>query len=626
MPPKGEFEITYLGWDGKQRVPCAGLDYSAPYNCLPQNSLAPGTVNTQSINGFLCSSPLLGSSPFTGGDTILSTDTVLGISPFTIQNTNGSTSLIATVIVTLTAVYVSYPTNPSSPSPVTVGPSNLKKVYTWNFGETDINLAFVIPGQTVSFVQVEGTLYFTGLMFNGIYSIVSALAVPESTFTFTRATSYVCAAYLFMLDGYMCAASCRFPTGGGTGNIVSPTIAWSVPGGFTTWDPTVDARAGYNQLDDVSDRITGVATEGRSAFIFRLYGITEQDPNLGSNAGLQPFIWYHLWASPQGVGAVDNTVAQYGEVSCFLSSDNVYSISLSGGVQQIGSKIISKINTSNRSIGAYLLEVNPNTMGTPYTYHFFASFVVMGGQLHYLLNYSWSYNNQFAPEIAAGAYVYDLNVGEQSWHLWDLTQYVPQASGDSTFTGFTTPIVQVYEVDAVTITGGFFYSYAPVFILCGGTSVGETLNPVFQFIPLRSTTAIWQQIYAQVLAPLYPTIEMPQTTLVFRGETVSSGHKITLRRVRIQADNVANVVSQQTSQIAQVKAQGENQSILSPPVNLTPKATGAPIQTYYADAVLSDEVVQVSITTPSTAYWAQLCTFRLAHVSFIGVDPSGSTA
>jgi len=55
---KGEFEVAYGG-------PWGGLDYSRPYNTLEANSLAPGSVNTQAINGFQCSSPWIATSPYT---------------------------------------------------------------------------------------------------------------------------------------------------------------------------------------------------------------------------------------------------------------------------------------------------------------------------------------------------------------------------------------------------------------------------------------------------------------------------------------------------------------------------------------------------------------------------------
>jgi hypothetical protein len=386
--PKGDFETVYLGWDGNsgQRVPCGGLDYTAPYNSLAQNSLAPGTVNTQTINGVLCSSPPMAAPPWTQ---VLSGQNYIGIFPLSFQDQ--TTGLIGTTIVIVTDQNVYFTQNAGvySPTLTQLNLDTLQLLNTWGSG--DIDTSFNLPGQPVSYVQVENTLYFTGLMFNGIYSVTYNSGGFYS-FTFSQATDYVSAGYLFLLDGYMCAAQCRFPGGGGTGTSILPTIAWSVPGGFTTWDPTVNPEAGYNELPDVSDRITGVDTTGRSAFIMRLHGITQQDPNLGSGAGLQPWVWYHLWASPQGIGAYDNSVAQFGEVAFFLSSDNVYAISLSAGVQPMGQKIIPKINRDALVVGGHLNPLLTNSESIPYAstpYFYYGSIVEISGELHYLLTFSW---------------------------------------------------------------------------------------------------------------------------------------------------------------------------------------------------------------------------------------------
>jgi len=624
---KGEFEVVYLGWDGKQRVPCAGLDYTSPYNNLPQNALAPGTTNTQTINGVLCSSPAISSSPFTAGSLPSSSEIVLGTFPGTVTTPDGIQTGVCTIIVTSVAVYASEPSNPSGSPPATVGAERLTKLHTWS---GDINDGLVVPGQSVGFVQVLDTVYFSGYMFLGIFSIQIVQGVaPDISFTFATATDYVCSPYLFVLDGYMCTAGAAFPTGGGTGTAVLPTIAWSVPGDYTEWDPMSNPQAGYNELPDVSDRITGVSPQGRSAIIFRLRGLTQQDPNLGPGAGLEPFVWYHLWASPQGIGAYDNTVAQFGEIAVFRSSDNIYSISMTGGLTQVGTKIIPKINFDQARYGSYLATPAFNVIGLTVTgtVTYLASIVEISGELHYLLVMTWIPNTTFGIEVQPGSYVYDLNIADQTWNFWDLTQYFAATSTSPVFTTITSPIVQVKQVEVVATASSpsGFCVYSPTFYLFGA-QVSGSLTPIGQFIPAAYNNGNVSLVYSQVLSPLYSIIEIPKTTLVFRGETISAGHKITWRRMRLQNDGVSLV--SQTSQLVNTTMIGSNQQLVAPNVNVYPKNTGAPIQTYYADGNLSDEMIQCNMTTTVGAIgaqWASMATFRFTHVSFIGIDSTGTT-
>lgn len=91
-----------------------------------------------------------------------------------------------------------------------------------------------------------------------------------------------------------------------------------------TWDPTVNVGAGFNDMLDVPDVITGLMTIGRVGYIFRQNGITEISP---TGVGTAPFDFNHLWASQQGVGSVyPDTIAQYGQYGVFVANDNVYQL------------------------------------------------------------------------------------------------------------------------------------------------------------------------------------------------------------------------------------------------------------------------------------------------------------
>lgn len=104
-------------------------------------------------------------------------------------------------------------------------------------------------------------------------------------------------------------------------------VRWSANGIPNVWDPTVNTTAGYDDLLEVPDSITGVLAIGSQvAYIFRTNGITEQTV---TGSAVNPFNFNHLWASKRGIGNVFiNSVAAYGSVGFFISSVNIYQVSI----------------------------------------------------------------------------------------------------------------------------------------------------------------------------------------------------------------------------------------------------------------------------------------------------------
>ena len=651
---KGDQEVLYFG-PGQL---CGGLDYSLPYNCLPQNSLAPGTINTSQINGFVTSSPWVADSPW--NTTVWQpTEFVLGF--FTL-NTNFSfnTPVLTfpacrqTIIVTTIAVYVqSGPNLFPLGTPVSPARSFLFNAHTWAAPEISVGLA--VPGNAVSFIEINGTVYFTGIMLNGIFSITFGVGVG---FTFAQATNYVCGYYIGELAGRMFVAQCRFPGGGGTGVGTLPTVAWSGPGQYSgsgaldPWNPANGLGGGFNLLADVPDQISGIATMGRSAIIFRLQGLSQMDP---TNSGLQPFTFYHLWASDKGVGAYQGTVAQFGYTAYFRSSDNVYSLNLASGPQPIGPKIIAKMNSDLRTVA--------NTLGFPGTsvgpwYWHFGSIVTVAGEQHYLLTFSaMTLTTDGNYGVNVTAFVYDYNVTEGCWHQWDLQKYIQQNGNASSLVGFSCPIYQCneqIEVFAVPPSNPTFGSLGNDFILVGAfNSYGTT--GAFQPTGIPAQFVFYdydfnsQWITLQSL--LYPPLEIPITTITFRAEILALGHKLISRRVRLQADNAPIVPSayiktlksgaqQQarctwvgtlpgntvTATVNWTRASGPVAAVPYMQGNYPPE--GSAIQTYYADMVLNDEMIQTSLLSfidDPLNPWNSLPAFRLCSVSLLATDPKGST-
>lgn len=638
MPAKGDLEIVYGS-------PWGGVDFSRPYNVLDPQFLAPGSINTSQINGFLTSSPWLASSPYS--NVFAGNEFPIGFFKGNVTNQFFFTPA-PTIVVTNLAVYYS---SANSFTGSALNPFVLNLLHTW--APAEINAGFLAPGNDVSFQEVAGIVYFTGLMLNGIFSVNLNPGFPG---IFATATTFVSAAYLIELGGYLFAAECRFPTGGGTGTSVLPTVAWSGPGQYSgsgasdPWNPVNQLGGGFNQLSDVPDTITGLAGIGRSALIFRNNGVSQCDPNPGtSNSGLQPFTFYHLWASAQGVGAYPGTVAQFGQTVYFRSSDNVYSISISGGLQPVGPRIIAKINADERASksgeGATFI-----TSGAP-SYWYFSSIVVIGGQLHYWLCFS-AYNvNPVTLSQQFTALVYDYNIAENAWHVSDFSSYLQASGTPQPFLCFSCRPAQITEQTQTRVLGtGVTDALYPQFILVGAYTGLGTVNAAQQFGVIDQLVP-WDYDFASQWinafnASLYPPLAMPPTTIVFRAEVISLGHKTTQRRLRIQADNAPlpsfAAGSQQqgtvtltgslpqnvrTGAIQWTRHSGAGGTVPYMQGNIAPQ--GAPIQTYYGNAVVSDELVQASIAStvadPNNP-WNSLPAFRIATASLVAEDPKSTTA
>lgn len=658
MPPKGEFEVEYFGGPNNP-APCGGVNFSSPYTSIPPNDLAPGSVNTQNINGFLSSSPWVAHSPFddsffAANEFVIGTFNMSELqSSSGINNINSAPS---SLIVTNIAVYFGPFGSGFVASQVPL--ENTDTVYTFSPGELNAN--FLIPGYSASFIQVNGNVFIAGLMFKGVYVYGASNSSQGTVGPFQKATGYVSGRWIAELAGRLVLGECYFPTGGGTGAGLLPTIAWSGVGVFgqawdgnpahDVWDPLNlnffnGNIGGFNLLGDVPDQITGLATAGQSIIVVRNSGITQQDPNSTfSTSGIQPFNWYHMWASSQGVGGDVNTVAQYGQTVVFRSSDNVYSLSMSSGLSALAPKMIPKMVADQRMLDNRPGFLVDDTAAPPTGFENpswnFSSIYEIDGQLHYLITLSAYLTNPSFTEQDYICYGYDLNMSDGSWHFWDFGQYFQVSSPGSGFLGFSCPLVQQQNrYLAITVAPpirGITSIFS--FLLFGAYMSYGTLSQdpshisgrILQLVPYNyDFTSDWVTNY---IVLLYLPLSLPSTTIVFRGETLSLGHKISTRRLRIQANNApVPTVGTNYQQQAQVTFTGAGQnSVKQSPVinmqgNLDP--TGLAIQTYYGDAVLSDEMVQPSLTSvfSSTTPWQTLCAFRIASASLIGIDATGTT-
>jgi hypothetical protein len=175
-------------------------------------------------------------------------------------------------------------------------------------------------------------------------------------------------------------------------------IWWSANGLPLQWDPTQNTSAGFNPFLDVPDLITGLVTLGIAGYIFRTDGIT-QFATTGS--AVTPFTFDHMWASDHGIGNVlPFSIAQYGPSACFISSDNIYSLSVSSA-NAIGGTARDAIFTDLFNATATPFAQIIPTLRAGYVYLSYLILIPMNGFVR--------------------MYVYSFE--DKNWSPWDLNMF-----------------------------------------------------------------------------------------------------------------------------------------------------------------------------------------------------------
>jgi hypothetical protein len=167
-------------------------------------------------------------------------------------------------------------------------------------------------------------------------------------------------------------------------------VRWTPSGLPTIWDPNVNIGAGFNDELDVPDSILGGMTVGTTAFIFRQNGITEVT---STGQGINPFNFNHLWASDRGIGNIyPFGYAAYGPLGIFISSDDIYNVSL-GGFNRIGGQ-------ARDAIYQDLYQAISNPVGSIIPY--------------YQLNYIYNHYKLAIPQ-EGGTKIWNYSIEDSSW-------------------------------------------------------------------------------------------------------------------------------------------------------------------------------------------------------------------
>lgn len=181
-------------------------------------------------------------------------------------------------------------------------------------------------GIPITSIGINGFNYFCSLTTGKLYQLNTV------TQTLTKVSDIAGGIFLGELSQQLILASTVE-----TGTFFHQRVRWSATGDPTQLDPAMgNLTAGFNDLLDVPDLITGFQTIGKTGYIFRSNGITEMIP---TGTGSNPYDFVHISsANNAGIGAFYPLATDsWGTYCCFISQDDIYLIS-SSGIQSIGAR------------------------------------------------------------------------------------------------------------------------------------------------------------------------------------------------------------------------------------------------------------------------------------------------
>jgi hypothetical protein len=183
-------------------------------------------------------------------------------------------------------------------------------------GITDLRgLTGVSTGLPYGFVVSQGRVYFS----NGSCEIL----YTDGEQTIKKANAVGACRFMVALKNHIITAYETEPAPGNSGATTYPyRVRWSAAGDGTSWTPGPASSAGFEDLLEIPDVITGLSTNGRNAFIWYSNGVSTMTP---TGVGASPFQIDQVSIAPQGVGvSFPYSIDQYGSLSAFVSTQDVY--------------------------------------------------------------------------------------------------------------------------------------------------------------------------------------------------------------------------------------------------------------------------------------------------------------
>lgn len=185
-----------------------------------------------------------------------------------------------------------------------------------------------------SIVAVGGALY--------IGNVGPVLLQYQQPGQFSLLTAYNGAQLLTKFAGSLLALG-PIPQLGTLTQNTDMIVSWSSALNFAEWNPVNSqgfvTGAGFAQLDDISDGLTGLIISNNTAWIIRQEGLTYATP---TGNGAEPFNFANVSLGSRGEGAqIPALVCQYDMAGMYIGNTNVWSIIQSP--TQAGEKIKNEI-------------------------------------------------------------------------------------------------------------------------------------------------------------------------------------------------------------------------------------------------------------------------------------------
>lgn len=195
-------------------------------------------------------------------------------------------------------------------------------------------LQTVLPAQA-SIVSVGGTLY--------IGNIGPFIIKYEKPGVFVMSSTYLGVQVLRKFAGSLIGLGyINAPGGNPPGTYVSSqsmVFVWSATNDLDIWNPE-DLNgnvtgAGFAQLADIGDYLTGLVVTSGTAFILRSQGISYAT---ATGNATNPFSFAHIGLGDQGEGSqLSQSVCQYDQTGVFIGNTDIFQVS--NAIVPIGSKI-----------------------------------------------------------------------------------------------------------------------------------------------------------------------------------------------------------------------------------------------------------------------------------------------
>src|SRR5271154_351352 len=355
---------------------------------------------------------------------------------------------------------------------------------------------------------INGTAYITIAQRTSVYSFV------PTTHVFTLGSNYVGGLVMGVLDDYLLLLNCTQSSGGASPSMIS----WSGPGEFTTWNPSVNQLAGYNELATIDDQLTGFLSFASVGVAISGKGLVELSP---TGVGIGPFAFTPLWTSVVGQGSIyPLSITQYGQQGYLITDSGAYSVSASAGFSDISTKAKTLILGSFQD-PSY---VSYTSGTTEVTGNVLLSF--------YNLSSPTPYYVMIAPQIAAGGlyviWFYDLSSGNWYSSTFDPAFLTNQQHGTN-----------------LPLAGqsGAVFSAANIYTLQPLVPLGSAFGAPFTPVTLVQFNTLYEGVSYTTIAQFLLYNSRSQggfssnvnLTLTMRAEEIKLERQPTIRRVVVKA-------------------------------------------------------------------------------------------